>query len=243
MQKRNNMTNNIGSVKTSNTPNSKPAKGLTNLLRALAQKIAKVGARNKTNLPMRLEDQKARKWSHRSEKVQAEVPGNTQSPKEVLLQFFLKTVGIPLEVASTFVLNMIPPGALKGVSVDEKAKTFTIELDATPIGKIDGVGSEGISMLNGGSFTVQKTVRGKYNEKERSFDLEEGDITAKGGWRLGYQTVKILGLQIVSVGSKKGAKVDEVLIKTSLLNLPSAALSRFPNTFGPKTLTWEKISS
>jgi hypothetical protein len=189
-------------------------------------------------LPLHLEENKARKWSLRSQKAESEVP-NTNSPKGELLQFFLKTVGIPLVVASTFVENMIPPGALKGVAIDEKAKTFTIELNATPVGKMDGVGSEGISMLNGGSFTVQKIVRGKYNEKERSFDIEEGDITAKGGWRLAYQTVQILGLQIVSVkGGKTGEKVDEVLIKTSLLNLPSASLSRFPNTFGPKTLKW-----
>jgi len=242
------MTANIDPVKSNSTSNFKPANGLTNLLRSLVQKISKIGRRSKTNLPLRLEDQKARRWSLRSEKAQKEIPvmaaaPNTESPKEVLLQFFLKTVRIPLEVASTFVENMIPPGALKGVAIDEKAKTFTIALNATPVGKIDGVDNEGISMLNGGSFTVQRIVRGRYNEKERSFDIEDGDITAKGGWRLAYQTVKILGLQIVSVkGGKAGKTIDEVLIKTSLLNLPSAALSRFPNTFGPKTLKWEKLS-
>jgi len=154
------------------------------------------------------------------------------APKREFEQFLMTKVGIPAVIADTFVNNILPSNALQNVAINEANKTFTLTLDAgSHEGKINNVLEAGITLLNGSTVNMQQVIRGTYNAESRSVDFENGAFTVKGGWKLGYQTTSILGLQIVTVAGQ-----DEIIIKTGVKNLPSAALTRFPNTFSH--LSW-----
>lgn len=150
------------------------------------------------------------------------------APHREFAEFLMTKVGIPAVIADTFANNILPPNALQNVVINEADKTFTLTLDhGAHKGAIKNVPEAGIALLNGSTVNTQQVIKGTYNPKSRSVDFERNAFTVKGGWKLGYQSTSILGLQIVTEAGQ-----DEIVIKTGVKTLPSAAMSRFPNTFG-----------
>ena len=192
----------------------------------------------------RVQDERSQNWEVELDKE--EVPSSAtvlktsapaveasgHAPKREFEQFLKTKVAIPEVITNTFVNNILPPNALQDVVINEADKTFTLTLDnGAHKGEINGVPDEGIPLLNGSTVTMKQVIQGTYDPEKRSVDFESGAFKVRGGGKLFYQSTSILGLQIVTESGK-----DEVIIKTGVKNLPSASLSRFPNTFGH--LSW-----